>query len=76
MIDAVRLAGRWPRCAVGRWRASEVTDAAKAVMCDGDDLPPFVTRDLVVGERLGAVPDTAPAVPLERDLRARARSPS
>src|ERR1019366_2951224 len=34
----------------------------------------FVTRDLVVGERLGAVPDSAPAVPLEADLRAQAKT--
>ena len=44
-------------------------------MCDGDDLAAaFVTRDLVVGEVLGAVPDGAPPVPLDADLRARARA--
>ena len=76
VIDAVRLAEALAALR-GRPLAglAEVTDAAKAVMCDGDDFAAaFVTRDLVVGERLGAVPDTAPAVPLERDLRARARS--
>jgi len=41
----------------------------------GDDLAAaFVTRDLVVGEALGAVPDHAPPVPLDADLRARARA--
>ncbi|HEX6854757.1 MAG TPA: DUF5682 family protein [Streptosporangiaceae bacterium] len=76
VIDAVRLAEALAALR-GRPLAglAEVTDAAKAVMCDGDDFAAaFVTRDLVVGERLGTVPDTAPAVPLERDLRARARS--
>ena len=54
---------------------AEVSEAAKSVMCDGDDLAAaFVTRDLVVGEALGAVPDDAPPVPLEADLRARARA--
>jgi Family of unknown function (DUF5682) len=54
---------------------AEVDEAAKSVMCDGDEIAAaFVTRDLVVGERLGAVPDSAPAVPLEADLRAQARA--
>lgn len=54
---------------------AEVSEATKSVMCDGDDLVAgFVTRDLVVGELLGRVPDAAPAVPLEADLRAQARS--
>lgn len=54
---------------------AEVSDATKSVMCDGDEFAAaFVTRDLVVGEQLGAVPDSAPAVPLEADLRAQART--
>jgi hypothetical protein len=54
---------------------AEVSEAAKAVMCDGDEtVAMFVTRDLVVGELLGAVPDSAPAVPLEADLRAQAKA--
>lgn len=54
---------------------AEVTDAAESVMCDGDEFAAaFVTRDLVVGEKLGAVPCSAPAVPLEADLRAQARA--
>jgi hypothetical protein len=54
---------------------AEVSEAAKSVMCDGDELAAdFVTRDLVVGELLGAVPDSAPAVPLDADLRAQARA--
>src|SRR6202011_2554369 len=44
---------------------AEVSEATKAVMCDGDDLAAaFVTRDLVVGEVLGTVPGNAPPVPL------------
>ena len=54
---------------------AEVSDAAKSVMCDGDEFAAaFVTRDLVVGELLGSVPGSAPSVPLEADLRAQART--
>jgi hypothetical protein len=54
---------------------AEVSEAAKSVMCEGDDLASeFVTRDLVVGELLGEVPDSAPAVPLDADIRAQARA--
>jgi Family of unknown function (DUF5682) len=76
IIEAARLAE-----ALAALRArplaglAEVDEAAKSVMCDGDEVAAaFVTRDLVVGERLGAVPDSAPAVPLEADLRAQARA--
>jgi hypothetical protein len=76
IIEAVRLA---ETLAVMRGRPlaglAEVSEATKSVMCDGDDLAAaFVTRDLVVGEALGAVPDGAPPVPLDADLRARART--
>jgi hypothetical protein len=48
---------------------SETTDAVRAVMCDGSDIPLALIRDrLVVGDVLGRVPDGAPAVPLARDL--------
>jgi len=76
IIEAARLAE-----ALAALRArplaglAEVSEAAKSVMCDGDEFAAaFVTRDLVVGEQLGAVPACAPAVPLEADLRAQART--
>jgi hypothetical protein len=76
IIEAVRLA---ETLAVLRGRPlaglAEVSEATKSVLCDGDELAAaFVTRDLVVGEALGAVPDDAPPVPLDADLRARARA--
>jgi Family of unknown function (DUF5682) len=76
IIEAVRLA---ETLAVLRGRPlaglAEVSEATKSVLCDGDELAAaFVTRDLVVGEALGAVPDGAPPVPLDADLRARARA--
>ncbi|WP_420865767.1 DUF5682 family protein, partial [Streptomyces showdoensis] len=70
VIEAVRLADT---LAAMRGRPSaglgETTDAVRAVMCDGSDVPLDLVRDrLVVGDVLGAVPDGAPAVPLQRDL--------
>jgi Family of unknown function (DUF5682) len=47
----------------------EVTEAARAVLCEGSDvLTALIQRRLVVGERLGAVPAATPVVPLQRDL--------
>ncbi|MEU1485181.1 DUF5682 family protein [Streptomyces sp. NPDC005752] len=76
VIEAVRLAGTLAalrgRPAVG---LAEATDAVRAVMCEGSDVPLALVRDqLVVGEILGEVPDTAPAVPLRRDLDRQQRS--
>ncbi|WP_326592061.1 DUF5682 family protein [Streptomyces brevispora] len=70
VIEAVRLAATLAAMR-GRPLAglSEVTDAVRAVMCDGSDVPLALVRDrLIVGGTLGEVPDTAPAVPLQRDL--------
>ncbi|GGQ55049.1 DUF5682 family protein [Couchioplanes azureus] len=54
---------------------AEVTEAAEAVMCDGEPLrTELIGRRLVVGERLGGVPDEMPAVPLAKDLAARQRA--
>ncbi|GAB2642756.1 DUF5682 family protein [Prescottella soli] len=54
---------------------AEVTEATRAVLCDGDELLlDLVTRRLVVGESLGEVPDSTPTVPLEADLQARSKS--
>ncbi|MEU8503482.1 DUF5682 family protein [Streptomyces brevispora] len=70
VIEAVRLAATLAAMR-GRPLAglSEATDAVRAVMCDGSDVPLALVRDrLIVGGTLGEVPDTAPAVPLQRDL--------
>jgi Family of unknown function (DUF5682) len=76
VIEAVRLAETLAALR-GRPLAglAEVSEAAKAVMCDGDDVAAaFVTRDLVVGELLGSVPQDAPPVPLDADVRAQAKT--
>ena len=52
----------------------EVTDAALAVLCEGDPLRlELIERRLVVGERLGRVPQRTPGVPIARDVAAAQR---
>ncbi|MET7348959.1 DUF5682 family protein [Streptomyces mirabilis] len=70
VIEAVRLADT---LAAMRGRPlpglTETTDAVRAVMCEGSDVPLGLVHDrLVVGDVLGEVPQSAPAVPLQRDL--------
>ncbi|WP_329052963.1 DUF5682 family protein [Streptomyces violaceus] len=70
VIEAVRLA---ETLAAMRGRPlpglSETTDAVRAVMCEGSDVPLALVHDrMVVGDVLGEVPPTAPAVPVQRDL--------
>jgi hypothetical protein len=70
VIEAVRLA---TALATMRGRPlaglAETLDAVRAVMCDGSEVPLALVADrLVVGDALGEVPETAPAVPLQRDL--------
>ncbi|WP_433224579.1 DUF5682 family protein [Microtetraspora malaysiensis] len=49
---------------------NEVSEAVRAVLCEGDELPAeLVRRRMVLGERLGRVPDSTPMVPLQRHLR-------
>ncbi|WP_435644677.1 DUF5682 family protein [Streptomyces sp. H49] len=76
VIEAVRLA---ETLAVLRGRPlpglGETTEAVRAVMCDGSDVPLALVHDrLVVGDVLGEVPQTAPAVPLQRDLARQQRA--
>ncbi|MFE3947069.1 DUF5682 family protein [Streptomyces sp. NPDC059118] len=76
VIEAVRLAGSLAALR-GRPLAGlgETTDAIRAVMCEGSDVPLTLVHDrLTVGETLGRVPDTAPVVPLQRDLTRRQRT--
>ncbi|MEU1430022.1 DUF5682 family protein [Nocardia sp. NPDC005746] len=54
---------------------SEVTEATRSVLCDGDEtLLRLVSTELVVGEALGTVPEGTPTVPLEADLRAQIKT--
>jgi hypothetical protein len=70
VIESVRLAEALAALR-GRPLAglAEVTEAARAVLCEGSDLlTGLIQRRLVVGERLGAVPAVTPMVPLQQDL--------
>lgn len=70
VIEAVRLTDA---LAALRGRPSpgldEALDATLTVLCAGADAPLALVREqLVVGERLGSVPDDTPAIPLQQDL--------
>jgi uncharacterized protein DUF5682 len=75
VIEAVRLA---EALAALRDRPlaglDEVTEATLAVLCEGAESPlALISRRMVVGEQLGAVPDSTPMVPLQRDVQAEQR---
>ena len=54
---------------------TEVTEATRAVLCDGDERAVrYVTERLVVGQALGSVNERVPTVPLEADLVRTCRS--
>lgn len=70
VIESIRLAGA---LAALRERPSpgleELNDAALTVLCFGDRAPlRLIETELIVGERLGRIPDDAPRAPLARDL--------
>jgi hypothetical protein len=72
VVEATRLA---EALAVLRGRPlaglSEVTDAARAALGQGSDIPlRLLSSEMVVGAQLGAVPDSTPMVPLARSLAA------
>ncbi|MGG6266819.1 DUF5682 family protein [Leptolyngbya sp. AN03gr2] len=71
VIEAVRLA---ESLAALRDRAlpglEELNEATQTVLCFGDSLPmQLIHQQLIVGERLGKVPDETPMVPLQQDLQ-------
>lgn len=70
VIEAVRLS---ETLAALRERSlpglPELNEAVRSVFCFGDDLPlRLIHEKLIVSERLGHVPDDAPATPLQADL--------
>jgi hypothetical protein len=70
VVDAARLAEA--TAALRDRSAPDLADlhaATRAVLCFGSDLPMRLIHDrLVVGERLGEVPVSAPMVPIQQDL--------
>lgn len=76
VVEAARLAEALAavrgRPSVG---LSEVTDAARATLAEGSELPlRLIDRTLVVGEALGSVPESTPMVPLAADLARQQKS--
>ncbi len=76
IIEAVRLA---EALATLRERPQpgldELDEALRTVVCMGDDAPmQLIRRQMIVGDRLGRTPETAPAVPLQRDLAQQQKS--
>ncbi|MGZ3382471.1 MAG: DUF5682 family protein, partial [Isosphaeraceae bacterium] len=70
VIESVRLADT---LAAMRGRPlpglPELNDAARTVFCFDTDLPMrLIAERLIVGQRLGEVPESTPAVPLQQDL--------
>ncbi|WP_017621157.1 DUF5682 family protein, partial [Nocardiopsis gilva] len=75
VIEAVRLSDS---LAALRGRPlpglDELAEATSAVLCEGSELrADLVHRSMVIGERLGTVPEATPMVPLQRDLVAQQR---
>jgi hypothetical protein len=74
VIEAVRLADA---LAAIRERPRpglrELSDAANAVLVRDDSIWALIGKRLIVGERLGSVPDHVPVVPLQDDLRKQQR---
>ncbi len=71
VIEAVRLSTTLATLR-GRPLAdlADVADATRSVFAgDGEGPMRLIARDLLVGDRIGAVPEDAPAVPLQQDLQ-------
>ncbi len=76
VIEAVRLADS---LAALRGRSiaglDELSEATLSILCHGNPLPMrVIERKLIVGNRLGHIPEHAPSVPLQRDLAAQQKS--
>lgn len=70
VVDATRLAtalaGIRDRPLAG---LDELLDATRSVLCFGSEIPLKIVREeLVVGHRLGEVPEDTPMVPLQQDV--------
>ncbi|HNH24366.1 MAG TPA: DUF5682 family protein, partial [Accumulibacter sp.] len=48
----------------------ELGEALRSVVCMGDETPMrLIEQRLTIGERLGQIPESTPAIPLQRDLQ-------
>jgi hypothetical protein len=76
LIEATRLADA---LAAMRGRRepilADIVDATRAVMTDGSDVPlAVVRRELIVGTRIGRVPESVPTAPLAADFERRRKA--
>lgn len=76
VIESVRLA---ESLAALRGRSiaglDELSEATLSILCHGNHLPMrVIEQKLIVGNRLGEIPDHAPNVPLQRDLATQQKS--
>jgi hypothetical protein len=61
----------------GRDRAglSELNQAVVSVMCMGDEiLLDFITKELIVADKMGSVPSSSKKLPLQKDFEAKAKT--
>lgn len=70
VIDAVRLARMLAQInGRGQPGLDEFNQAASSVLCMGEAAPlALIRKEMIIGERLGQVPDETPAAPIARDL--------
>jgi hypothetical protein len=76
VIESVRLA---EALAALRGRSiaglDELSEATLSILCSGNPLPMrVIEQKLIVGRRLGEIPEHAPNIPLQRDLAAQQKS--
>lgn len=70
VIDAVRLARMLAQLnGRGQPGLEEFNQAASSALCMGEAAPlALIRKEMIIGERLGQVPDETPAAPIARDL--------
>lgn len=76
VIESVRLADTLASLR-GRSTAGldEFTEATLSILCHGNPAPlRIIERKLIIGEKLGSVPEECPSVPLQKDLAAQQKS--
>ncbi|MCX5688884.1 MAG: DUF5682 family protein [Planctomycetota bacterium] len=76
IVEAVRLAQALASLrGITTPGLEELTQATLSIFCHGNPLPlRVIERKLIVGDRLGEVPEACPTVPLQQDLAAQQKS--
>jgi len=70
VIEAVRLADSLAAIrSLSVPGINELSEAAISIFCEGQTTPlELIEKKLIIGERMGEVPDTIPVVPFQQDL--------